>query len=118
MLTTFAKIGLAVLEQLDLDISGEASKFEDFLIDNLNSQNATSSVTSDSDAVEHSVNVISPLIRGSDHSHGCGRTLGRGNNEPNLSNDSHCLNEIIEWLLNHARKGKISSERMYFVMAS
>lgn len=84
----------------------------------MNLQNATSFETSDSDVVEHSVNVISPLIRGLDHSHGRGGTLGRVNNEPNLSNDSHWLNEIIEWLSNPARKGKIISERMYFVIAS
>ena len=47
---------VALLQQLDSEISGDDSifvTFENFRVDNLNLQNASSSESSDSDAVEH-----------------------------------------------------------------
>ena len=50
---------LALLEQLDSDISGDDSIDEDFHVDNVNLPNASYSESSDSNAVEHCANGIS-----------------------------------------------------------
>ena len=52
---------LALLEQLDSYISGDDSNNEDFRVDNVNLQKASSFESSDSNIVEHCVNVISPV---------------------------------------------------------
>lgn len=92
---------LALLEQLDSDISGDDSNDEDFRLDNVNLQNSSSSESSDSDAVEHSTNVISPVIPKSGRSRGRRRSQGRRNNVPNLSdgcsNDKYSSSSGIIW---------------------
>ena len=53
---------LDLLEQFDSDISGDGSNDEGFRDDNMNLQNGSSPENNDSDAVEHSANVISLVI--------------------------------------------------------
>ena len=65
---------LALLEQLDSDISSNDRNDKDFPVDNVNLQNASSSKISDSDAVGHSANVIHLDIPKSGHSCGHGQT--------------------------------------------
>ena len=52
---------LALLEQSETYISGDSSNDEDFCVDNVNLQKASSSESSDNNAVEHCANVISPV---------------------------------------------------------
>ena len=97
---------LVLLEKLDSNISGEDSIFvifEDFRVDNVNVQNASSTESSDSDAVEHFVNVISTVIPKSRCSCGHGQPQGHRNNVSNLSdycsNGTYSLSKGIIWTL-------------------
>ena len=67
---------LAVLEQLDSDISGDDNYDEDFRVDNMNLENISCSENSDRDIVERSANVISPVNPKSGHSRGHRWTQG------------------------------------------
>ena len=62
---------LALLEQLDTYISGDESNNDDFQIDNVNLQKASSSKNSDSNHMEHCANVVSPVPKS-------GRSCGHG----------------------------------------
>ena len=77
------KEAFALPEQLDSYISNDDRNDEDFRVDDVNLQKESSSESSDSNAVEHCVNVISPVPK-SEHSFGHRRTEGRRKNIPNL----------------------------------
>ncbi|XP_035221886.1 uncharacterized protein LOC118194791 [Stegodyphus dumicola] len=77
---------LALLEQLESDISGDDSRDEDFNVD-VNLQNALLSESSDSDFEHNSGNVIPMREAGS--SCGPGRGQGRGNNVAGSSNETY-----------------------------
>ena len=55
------QMAIALLEQLDSYISDDDSNDEDFCVDNINLQKASSSKSSDSKAGDHCINVISPI---------------------------------------------------------
>ena len=55
------KEAFALPEQLDSYISNDDRNDEDFRVDDVNLQKESSSESSDSNAVEHCVNVISPV---------------------------------------------------------
>ena len=75
---------LALQEQWDSDIGDDDSNDEDFRVDNVNLQNASSSESSVSDALEYSANVIFPVIPKSGHYRGRVQMQERINNVPNF----------------------------------
>ncbi|XP_035227220.1 uncharacterized protein LOC118199459 [Stegodyphus dumicola] len=85
---------LALLEQLESDISGDDSSDEDFHVD-VNLQNALLSESSDSDVEHNSGNVIPMREAGS--SRGRGRGQGRGNNVAGSSNEKYTSSSGILW---------------------
>ena len=78
--------------------SADDSKDEDFYDDNVNLQKASTSESSENNAVEHCANVISPIPK-SGRSCRYGRTQGRRNNILNLcdgcSNDKYSIAAVL-----------------------
>ena len=91
----------ALLEQLHSYISGCDSSDEDFRVDNVNLQKASSPDSSDSNDIEHCINVISPVPE-SRRSCGHGQTQRRRKNVPNLcdscSTDKYSSCNDIIWI--------------------